>query len=62
MTYGQSTRAFIENGPAEQVINVQAARSTARSWRALDAEGRLALIERALHPANDIIDGFPLAL
>jgi len=62
MTYGQSTRAFIENGPAEQVINVQASRSTARSWRALDAEGRLALIERALHPANDIIDGFPLAL
>jgi len=62
MTYGQSTRAVIENGPAEQVINVQASRSTARSWRALDAEGRLALIERALHPANDIIDGFPLAL
>ena len=62
MTYGHSTRAFIENGPAEQVINVQSSRSTARSWRALDADVRLAMIERALRPANDIIDGFPLAL
>ena len=62
MTYGHSTRAFIENGPAEQVMDLEASRSTARSWRALDADVRLALIERALHPANDIIDGFPLAL
>lgn len=62
MIYGHSTTAFIEDGPAVQVINAQASRSTARSWRALDANGRLALIEQALKPANDIIDGFPLAL
>jgi hypothetical protein len=62
MTYGHSTSVFIEDGPAEQVINVQSSRSTARSWRALDADVRLAMIERALRPANDIIDGFPLAL
>jgi len=62
MTYGLSTRAFIEDGPAVQVINAMASRSTARSWNALDPDLRLALVERALKPANDIIDGYPLAL
>ncbi|HEX6661966.1 MAG TPA: hypothetical protein VF067_08880 [Sphingomicrobium sp.] len=62
MIYGHSIRAFIEDGPAVQVINAQASRSTARSWRVLDADRRLALIEQALKPANDIIDDFPLAL
>ncbi len=62
MIYGHNIRAFIEDGPAVQVINAQASRSTARSWRALDADLRLALIEQALKPANDIIDDFPLAL
>ena len=61
MTYGLSTRVFIENGPAAQAIGAQR-RSTARVWRALDDELRLALIERALKPANDIIDAYPLAL
>ena len=62
MTYGLSTRAFIEDGPAAQVIAANASRTTARTWRALDADHRLALIERALTPANDLIDAFPLAL
>ena len=62
MTYGLSTRVFVENGPAAQVIEAQKLRSTARVWRALDDERRLALIERALKPANDIIDAYPLAL
>ena len=62
MTYGLSTRAFIEDGPAVQVINAEATRSTARSWHALDADRRLALVERALSPANDLIDAYPLAL
>ncbi len=61
MTYGLNTRAFIENGPAVQSIQAQASRST-RSWRALDAERRLVLVERALRPANDLIDAYPLAL
>jgi hypothetical protein len=61
MTYGHSIRAFIENGPTEQVSKVAALRSTARSWRALDEARRLELVERALCPANDI-DGFPIAL
>ena len=35
MAYGLSTRAFIEDGPVEQVAKAEAIRSTARSWRAL---------------------------
>ena len=62
MTYGRSTRAFIEDGPVEQVEKVSAVRSTARSWRVLDEARRLELIELALKPANDCFDPFPLAL
>ena len=59
MAYGLSTRAFIEDGPAEQVARPDSQRSTARSWRVLSEACRLAAIERALNPAND---GLPLAL
>jgi hypothetical protein len=62
MTYGHSTSAFIENGPTEQVARAAALRSTARAWRALNEARRLELIERALAPANDCIDDFPIAL
>ena len=36
MTYGHSIRAFIEDGPVEQVAKIDAVRTTARAWRALD--------------------------
>jgi hypothetical protein len=62
MLFGNSPRAFIEDGPVEQVEKAEALRSTARTWHALDAERRLALIECALKPANDVIDDYPLAL
>ncbi len=62
MTYGLSTRAFIEDGPVVQVARADTLRSTARSWRALDEAHRLELIETALAAANDRIDAFPLAL
>ena len=62
MTYGHSPRAFIEDGPTEQVARAEAGRSTARRWRVLDEAVRLELVERALSPANDFIDRFPLAL
>jgi len=61
MAYGHSTRAFIEDGPVEQVAKADAVRSTARAWHALNEARRLELIERALRPANDLHD-FPLAL
>jgi hypothetical protein len=62
MAYGLSTRAFIENGPVEQVAKLDAKRSTARSWRALNEACRLAVVEQAVRAANDRIDEFPLAL
>ena len=62
MTYGLNTRAFIEDGPEELVAKAEALRSTARSWFASRPKPRLQLVERALRPANDCIDAFPLAL
>ena len=62
MAYGLSTRAFIENGPVEQIAKLESLRSTARSWRVLDEASRLALVEQAVRAANDRIDAFPLAL
>lgn len=60
MAYGHSFRAFIEDGPVEQVAKAEALRSTARSWRALSQACRLALIEQAVRTAHH--DEFPLAL
>jgi hypothetical protein len=62
MAYGLSTRVFIEDGPVEQVSKVEAGRSTARSWRALNEASRLQVIEQALRAANDRIDAYPIAL
>ena len=62
MTFGLSPRLFIEDGPAVHSALLQAQRSTARSWRILDPDHRLAVIEHALHPANDAVDEYPPAL
>lgn len=62
MAYGLDTRAFIEDGPVEQVKKLQSIRSTARTWQALSSACRLAIVEQALSAANDGIDAFPLAL
>jgi hypothetical protein len=62
MTYGLSTRAFIEDGPVAQVAKAESLRSTARAWHALDEAHRIELIDQALRAANDRIDAFPFAL
>jgi hypothetical protein len=62
MAYGLSTRAFIEDGPVEQVAEAEVDRSTARSWSGLSEASRLEVIEQALRAANDRIDAYPLAL
>ena len=65
MTYSLSPGLFVENGPAEQAAVAAAARPAVRflPWRKLPSERRLAIVEEALKfPANDVIDGFPLAL
>ena len=48
MNFGHSPRAFIEDGPTEQVAKAESMRSTARSWRVLDEARRIELVERAL--------------
>lgn len=65
MTYGLSPRLFVEDGPAVHAARSAAARRFARvgRWRKLDEDHRLKAVERALNPpANDLIDGYPLAL
>jgi uncharacterized protein YprB with RNaseH-like and TPR domain len=62
MAYGLSTRAFVEGGPVEQVAKLDVIRSTARTWHTLSSACRLAVVEQALHAANDRIDGYPVAL
>ena len=65
MTYSLARGLFVENGPAEQAAVVAASRPSVRflPWRRLDSSRRLELVEEALNaPANDVIDGFPLAL
>ena len=64
MAYGLNPRLFVENGPAVTAAEVQNPRSSMvyRAWRGLPSERRLAVVERALKPANDLIDEYPLAL
>ena len=62
MTYGLSTRVPSEDGHETLAAHAHPRHQTVKAWRALDEARRFALIERALNPANDRIDGFPLAL
>ena len=64
MAYGLNPQLFIENGPAVTAAEGQPPRSSTlyRGWRDLDRERRFAVVERALKPANDLIDEYPLAL
>lgn len=65
MPYTLDRRLFLEDGPAIKAANIVSARNFAalRSWRRLDFDRRLDVVERALAtPANDPADGFPIAL
>jgi hypothetical protein len=62
MTYGLSTRVPSEDGREALAAHANPRPQMVKAWRALDEARRFALIERALNPANDRIDGFPLAL
>ena len=62
MTYGLSTRASIEDGPVEQVAKaIAAARPRAPGARST-TPAAWSRSSRRFAPANDRIDGFPLAL
>jgi hypothetical protein len=57
MTYGLDRRS------PDELEATQARHSIGFSrWRSLDPRSRLLMVERELRPANDLIDGFPLAL
>ena len=64
MAYGLHPRLFVENGPAVTAAEAQGPRSSTmyRGWRGLNPDRRLAIIEKALRPAHDVIDGYALAL
>ncbi len=64
MAYGLNPGLFVENGPPVTAAEVRSPRSSLvyRGWRGLAPERRLALVETALSPANDVADSFPLAL
>lgn len=66
MAYGLNPRLFIENGPAIRAAQAHARSSSEafRAWGGLDADKRLALIEKALLRAanDDGSDDFPIAL
>ena len=59
MTYGLNTGAFIEDGPAAAVIEVQASRPTARAWRALDPERRGGKRQKDLADIARILEQYP---
>ena len=63
MIYGHGIGAsalFGGSRPARH--SVAAPRLEQRSWRKLDGETRLALVEQTLSPANGRVAGFPPAL
>ena len=65
MAYGLNPRLFIENGPAIRAAEAHASSSSNafRAWGGLDADKRMALIEKLLRkPANDDGNDFPIAL
>ena len=61
MTYGLNPRLVV--GDAAPLRPSTAAAERFGRWRKLDEERRLQAVERALKaPANDLIDGYPVAL
>jgi hypothetical protein len=64
MAYGLSTRAPAASSLVQRALDrASGTWGGYQAWRKLDSEKRLELIEQALAtPANDRIDGFPIAL
>ncbi len=64
MAYGLNPRLFVENGPAIQAAAAHARSSSDayRAWAGLDADHRLALVEKALRPAANDSAQLPIAL
>jgi hypothetical protein len=65
MAYSLSPGLFVEDGPAIHAADAASNMSRMRllAWRKLDPDHRFEAVERILNaPANDLVDGLPLAL
>jgi hypothetical protein len=65
MAYGPNPQSFPENGASVHAADALArsSRMAFRTWRTLDEERRLALVDTALRtPAEEMADGYPVAL
>jgi hypothetical protein len=63
MAYGLSIRAPARSATVQRALDrASGTWGGYQAWRQLDDESRFELIERALKPANDIVDAYPLAL
>lgn len=65
MAYCLSGGPLVEDGPTSKAASTAGGLNSPsfERWRKLDEEHRLQAVERALKaPANDLIDGYPLAL
>jgi len=63
MTYGHSTRLSAENAAVQRALTrASGTWGGNQAWRELDADSRLALIDRVLRADNDFIDDLPVAL
>jgi hypothetical protein len=65
MAYGLNPQSFPENGASAHTADALArsSRTAFRTWRSLDEERRLALVDTALRkPADELADGYPVAL
>ena len=65
MAYGLNPLPFPENGASVHAADALARSSEMvfRTWRTLDEERRLALVDKALRkPAGELADGYPVAL
>jgi hypothetical protein len=63
MTYGHSTRLSAENAAVQRALTrASGTWGGNQTWRELDADSRLALIDEVLRADNDFIDDLPVAL
>jgi hypothetical protein len=63
MTYGHSIRLPAENAAVKRALDrTHGTWGGYQAWKKLDVDCRLALVEQALTPANDVIDEFPVVL
>jgi hypothetical protein len=63
MAYGHSIRMSAENAAVQRALTrASGTWGGYQAWKELDADSRLALIDRVMRADNDFIDDLPVAL